>query len=86
MRERLELSVEEAPWGHGGLPTVREAARAYPFAAVAAAFIALGIAAVVPQALRLSPPYAVALFTFLAPTAWWLEMYAAIRGWVDFDD
>jgi hypothetical protein len=86
MPERLELPAEEAPWGHRGSPTVREAARAYPFTAVAVAFTALVIAAVVPQALRLSPPYAVALFTVLAPTAWWLGMYAAIRGWVDFDD
>jgi hypothetical protein len=86
MPERLELPAEEAPWGHDGLPTVREAVRAYPLVGVVAALMALGIAAVVPQALRLSPPYAVALFTVLAPTAWWLGMYAAIRGWVDFDD
>ena len=81
--QRLEFPANEAPWGHDGLPTVREAASAYRWEAVFVFFFSAFVSIVIFNWMR--PAYAKPAYTLLVPTLWWLLMFGAVRGWVDFD-
>jgi hypothetical protein len=84
-RETWELPADEAPWGHAGLPTVREAARAHP---VFACFVGLFPAFMIGLLFQEIDDnrIAAAIAIPAAPVLWWLLLWLHIRGLIDFDD
>jgi hypothetical protein len=76
---------EHPPWGPDGPPTVREVVRAQPFfAAFVFLFAALVCGVVLSD--HAGPATAIVLGMLIVPAVWWLLVFAAIRGWINFDD
>lgn len=79
----MELPAEDAPWGHDGLPTVPEAARAHPFFATFVCVFPAFAVGMLFQEMR--NEWAIYAIPF-APGMWWVLMWLHIRGWINFDD
>jgi len=87
---------ERAPWGHDGYPTVWEGTRGRPGEAIKTAIGAAAFAGFIclvatnwSDGAKLSRDQGAVLFMVLAPTIWWLLMFAQIHGWIsptEFDD
>jgi hypothetical protein len=83
-RSTAALPADEAPWGHDGIPTVREAARAHPaFASFVWFFPLCTLLALFQETHDNLWPY---LFIPLMPAMWWLLIWLCVRGWIRFDD
>ena len=75
---------EEPPWGHNGVPTVREVVKAHPFYCAFVWFFPLFTLGLLFQETTDNLwPF---LFIPFMPAMWWLLVWMNIRGWIDFDD
>jgi hypothetical protein len=73
-----------APWGHDGIPIVREAVKAHPvFAAFVGLFPLFTLGVLFQETRDNLWPY---LFMPFIPAMWWLLIWLHVRGWITFDD
>jgi hypothetical protein len=84
MREPLQLPPDEAPWGHDGIPRVTEVVKAEPLIAGFVALFPLFGLWLTFQGTHGSNWSL--LFVPAMPILWWVLMWLAIHGYIDFDD